>query len=116
MLFLISLGFWAGVIFHLDETGNMNPCPFMPQDMACQMSIVEHISGLQSLFLYIPQFSVIIGFVFTLFLLVSGNRNEENLIFPKQIVSTDLCFRLTKPFDKLLAALSDGILQPKLYA
>ena len=113
VVFIFS--FNAGVAVHMDDDGDMTGCPFMGMDAICQMGLFEHIRIFQGMFVGIPAKSI--SFATALFL---------------AIVSLAITFRINAPpsrirflvkenlrllnFNRILLALSDGIVQPKLYA
>lgn len=114
LAFTFSLN--AGMVsMHTDDMGNMTDCPFMGAAAICQMSPFEHIEAVQNMFNGIPVKSILLA-IFSLILVISFAT------IPK-INSPPYGFRFfikeTAPLpssNRILLALSDGRIQPKLYA
>lgn len=118
LILLVNLSFGFGVdTMSMDDNGNMSDCPFTDAVALCPMSFSEHIAIFQSTFRAIPSKTLLFLVLASLLLLALHSK-----ISPKDYPSyTRLKFFFKdKPelpiFNKLLLALSDGILQPKLYA
>lgn len=101
----------------MDDNGNMSDCPFTDAVTLCPMSFSEHIAVFQSTFRAIPYKTFLFLILATIFLLTPHPK-----VGPRDYLS-DIRLKFffkDKPelliFNKLLLALSDGILQPKLYA
>lgn len=110
-VFSFSVGLMA---VHIDDKGNMSDCPFMGMNAICQMGIFEHIGIFQSMFMGIPAKSILFAIIFALvFISLVGIRGGGILSDkPRLFIKTSLQLPI---FNKILLALSDGIIQPKLY-
>ena len=108
--------FSAGMIsMHTDDMGNMTGCPFMGINSICQMGVFEHIGTFQNMFSGMPSKSVLTS-ILLVFLAVSFSAIPHVNRSPN---SSELSIKedLSPPnFNRILLALSDGIIQPKLYA
>ena len=113
--FLLVLG--LNMTMQMNDDGSMSDCPFMEQASLCQMSVFEHIAKFQSIFAAAVQNNLIAflaAIIIAIFSIIVGY-----LLFvpapPKQLVyASDQPQGIT--FNKILLALSDGIIQPKLFA
>ncbi|MDP3696418.1 MAG: hypothetical protein Q8R55_00090 [Candidatus Taylorbacteria bacterium] len=110
------LSFSVGMMTtHTDDKGNMSDCPFMGMDAICQMSIFEHIGTFQSMFTGIPGRSILSGIIFPLVLVSLVTIQKSGI--PPDNLRFFMKENLQLPsFNKILFALSDGTIQPKLYA
>lgn len=114
LAFAFSLN--AGIAsMHTDDMGNMTDCPFMGMDAICQMNPFEHITTVQIMFTGIPAKSIGLA-ILSLILIISftaipriNSPPNRFRFFINEISS------LPSP-NRILAALSDGRIQPKLYA
>lgn len=116
VLAVIFFGF-SVVVMPMDQEGNMSSCPFMNTAVTCSMGFYQHITILQSTFWAEP-YKIVLMAAIVLFSLL--------ILFPKTIPRfysppNSLIFfikNILERFvaDKFLIALSDGIIQPKLYA
>ena len=116
--FIIFLVFGLSSTMHMNDDGSMSDCPFMGQASLCQMSVFEHIAKFQSIFTITVQKNLIAFLILILTLIFTTIVGY--LLFtlapPKQIVYTTRECHRGVTFNKILLALSDGRLQPKLYA
>jgi|SRR3989344_2289197 len=111
-----SFSFSVGMMtMHTDDKGNMSDCPFMGVDAICQMGIFEHIGTFQSMFTGIPGKSILITIILAL-VLVSLPVIQRSGIPPDNIRFFTKESLQLPTFNKILLALSDGIIQPKLFA
>lgn len=116
LIFTTSFSFGVATM-DMDDNGNMSDCPFINTVTICPMGFFEHISIFQNHFRAIPSGSLLLTIMVLAFLLVLHHKTipKNNLIK----IGLKFFFK-DKPelpiFNKLLLALSDGILQPKLYA
>ncbi|MBI2058004.1 MAG: hypothetical protein HYT63_03440 [Candidatus Yanofskybacteria bacterium] len=110
-IFSFSAGM-AGV--HTDNMRQMTSCPFMIMDSICQMGIFEHIRAFQNLFSGVPIKSVLISLLLV-FLVVSFSVLHLGELPDLFSFSTKENCSLHS-FNRILLALSDGRLQPKIYA
>jgi len=116
LAFTLSFGFGVATM-HMDDNGNMSNCPFMNSAAICQMSFSEHIATFQSTFRVIPSKMVFSAMLVLTFLLVTFSTIIPRIYSPPNNLRLFLKNSLEMPFSsKLLLALSDGIIQPKLYA
>ena len=99
----------------------MSPCPFMANEVSiCQMSVTEHISRWQQVFLGVPSKTNFLALALILAAVVLVTF-AKYLFQTKKL--TELAARLfayhkehlVRVFDPLLIAFSDGILNPKIY-
>jgi hypothetical protein len=99
----------------IDDMGNMTGCPLMGMDTICQMGLFEHIGIFQNMFSGIPTkgvlLSILLVFLVVSFVAIPHVNGLPNLFR----LSTKESHRLPS-FNIILIALSDGRLQPKLYA
>lgn len=102
------------VTMHMDESGE-SFCPFDLGNVICKMGVFEHLSMLQAVFRGILTSSpyLLLALAFYIFFISAGNpmtgaRNPAYLLRYKESE--------TLPASKILRALSDGIIQAKLYA
>ncbi|MDP3696893.1 MAG: hypothetical protein Q8R55_02565 [Candidatus Taylorbacteria bacterium] len=112
---IISFGFGVATM-RMDENGDMSHCPLMNSAAICQMSFSEHIVIFQSIFMATPSRVVLSLILVLAFLLTLRSKPIPRIYSPPRLL---LFLRNNpEPFfaNKLLLALSDGILQPKLYA
>ena len=114
----IIFSFSFGVAtMRMNEKGNMSDCPFANTATICPMTLFEHIGIFQSTFRAIPSKAVLSAMLALAFLLMIFPKTIPNIYSPQN--SLNLFIRNTpeRPiYNKLLLALSDGILQPKLYS
>ena len=102
----------------MSDDGSMSSCPFMDQGMVmCPMSLAKHISIVQGIFNVVPKNTIsIISLYLLLAVLALFSINRLGIDFNE---SRRYFYTIPPPslsFNKLLLALSDGRLQPKLYA
>lgn len=106
----------AGVTsMYAGDMENMTGCPFSGTASICQMGVFEHIGAFQNMFLSVPAESVLLS-VLLVFLFVSfpaiphinGPPNSFRFFIRESFSFSNL--------NRILLALSDGRLQPKLYA
>ena len=110
--FSFSIGMMT---MRIDDKGNMSDCPFTGADAICQMGIFEHIGIFQHMLIGIPSKSIL--FTITLALaLISLAVIQKSAIPPDKIRFFIKEGLILPNFNKILLALSDGIIQPKLYA
>ena len=101
--------------------GQMSSCPFMANEISmCQMSITEHISQWQQVFLGVPSKTNFLALALILAVAVLITF-AKSLFQTKKL--TELAVQLfayhrehlVRVFDPLLIAFSDGILNPRIY-
>lgn len=117
LILAFTLSSSAGIAgMHTDEMGNMTGCPFMGMDSICQMGPLGHIGAFQSMFTGLPTKHTLFAILLFVFLVVSlatipkiNSPPDTFIFFIKE------AFRSPVP-NRILVALSDGIIQPKLYA
>ncbi len=111
---IFSFGFGMATM-QMDKDGNMSDCPFMGMNAICQMGASEHIGAFQNMFSGVQTRSALVSILF-IFLALSS------LMIPKGNSPPNMVGLLIKEcphlynFNKILLALSDGIIQPKIYA
>lgn len=118
-LTVFSLGHMGGMT--ASENGDMAGCIFTGKTMLCKMSVIEHISLWQSMFVAIPQGSLM--FMVLLILLVAVVFVTKNILAPPRFsgsgVLTKRLYLREHPdlllFNPLQEAFSRGILNPKTY-
>lgn len=103
---------------HADDMGQMTRCPLMGMDSICRMGIFEHIRTFQNMFS-----GVLIDNIFSSILLLFLVFSLSTMAAIPMVNSPPLASRLfvkknlsLPDFSRILVALSDGRLQPKLYA
>lgn len=113
---IFSFGF-SVVAMDMDKNGNMSDCPFINTAATCQMGFFEHISTFQSHFRAVPsRIFLLMALVLVLLLNLSFKTVPKNHLSQ---IKLKLFFKdksRLSMFNKFLFALSDGIIQPKLYA
>ncbi len=111
-VFILSFGV---ATMTMDKDGNMSFCPLMVGGSFCQMSVFEHISIFQNMFTSISQnsFYLLVSLLFVAVPLIKQLKPT-----PQKRPTTNSQVNQFKPsfFSQFLLGLSDGILQPKLYA
>lgn len=120
---IFSLSFLGivGLTLSMDmENNRMSSCLFMPQDSGqCQMSISDHLTKWQRMFLSVVDSSFILFLLTFLSLGVAFSVIRYSSIDPPQLYLYD---RLKKEnsrlklFDYLLQAMSRGTLHSRVYA
>lgn len=103
---------------NMNEDGSMSWCPFMDSGSSiCPMGVFEHITMVQSVFAGVTK-DAIWAASLLIFLALSG----ASLLFSceRPNIAYRRYFYLLKSypliFNKFLLALSNGLIQPKLYA
>lgn len=100
----------------IDKDGNMSDCPFMNSAAICQMSFPEHIATFQGMFRAVPVKATLLSILVLALSLVLYFKYITSIYLPPAKLRL---FVKNNPrlltADKLLTALSDGIIQPKLY-
>lgn len=113
--FVSVLTFGVIMSMRVDDMGQMSDCPFSIGEILCQMGSIEHLIRFKQTFASIPMKLL----VFALFVFLSwflfGNKvrifvQNNRLVYLKNING------LSHIFNNFISALSDGIIQPKLYA
>lgn len=123
ILVSVILSFTFGVmLMQIDKDGNMSVCPFINEASLCRMSIFEHISTFQALFVLISTSRIISILLTTITLLVLSlfafARHWPELLTEKVKIQSDYSkqnFYLPLLFKPIRKALSRGIIQPKIY-
>ena len=113
LIFAVLAIFSFGVMaMHMDKHSS---CPFMGSMAICPMSMSEHLLFIQNIFSSTPRnVSFLVSllllalFIKFVFILDWNQRTSKSLIIYNRSQN------LTSP-NKFLLALSDGIVQPKLY-
>ena len=96
--------------------GNHSLCPFMSSMTICSMGIPEHLSYIQSIFNGTPQnTSLLISLLLLAVLAIALSIIDKNLHAVPKLEASLNQFITPTLFNKFLLALSDGIVQPKLY-
>ncbi len=117
ILVLILFFSFGMATMNIDNKGDMSNCPFMNSGAICQMSFSEHIATFQSIFRAIPSRIVLSLMLALAFLLVLCSKPISRIYSPpiklEYFIKYD--FQLSI-YNKILLALSDGIIQPKIYA
>lgn len=117
LILVIVFSFSFGVAtMDMDGNGNMSDCLFINTITICPMSFFEHIAVFQSNFRAISFKTLLLTLlVLALFLIL----NSKTIPLDQQPRIKLKLFSKNYPkspiFNKLLLALSDGIIQPKLY-
>ena len=97
-----------------DTMDQMTGCPFMGTDAICQMGIFEHIGIFQSMFSGVPVRSI---FAIILLVFLAVSLSITKIKSPPNALKFLIKESLHLPnFNRILIALSNGRLQPKLYA
>lgn len=121
LTFIVVGAFGLSLSMQTDEMGNMSNCPLMSSSASlCQIDVTQHISHWQQLFTATVQSS-------TLLLLIAPLAACTAFALCRHYINVDQpdvsCYRKRmrdnpqmKVLDHLLLSLSNGILQPKLYA
>lgn len=112
---LFSASFGLVMSMRTDAMGQMSDCPFSHGEALCQMGVFEHLDRFQQAFASIPVKVIVLTFLISLIWFSSDNKTKvfyqnSRLLYLKSIRE------LSNVFDDFLLALSDGIVQPKLYA
>ncbi len=111
------LSFSVGMMtMHTDDKGNMSDCPFLNSTSICQMSFSEHMATFQGMFRAVPVKATLLSI---LILALSSILYFKDTISIYSLSVQVRSFVKNNPelltTNKLLLALSDGIIQPKLY-
>lgn len=114
---LVVLGLGMGM--NVDEKGNMSDCPFMvDQGSLCPMGLFEHIAKWQQAVTVIPRPSANIFLLFALLAAFSYFKiTLQPKILPNKFGARSRARKESelRASNPLLAAFSDGILNPKIY-
>ena len=117
--FLFASLFGIGVGMEMKD-GQMSSCPFMASQVSiCQMSVTEHISQWQQVFVGIPTktnllaLALLLLAIFVIPFAKSFTKIKQNELAIRLISYCKTA--ATKIFDPLLLAFSRGILNPKIY-
>lgn len=101
----------------MDPNGNMSDCPFANAAAICPMSFTEHIAIFQGTFRVIPPKIILFTILVMTFFLIAYSkvipRNYSLLTKSKLFPEDKLELHI---FNNFILALSDGIVQPRLYA
>lgn len=118
LLLSIVLSFSFGMAtMNMDKNGNMTDCPFSDSDVFCPMSFAEHVAIFQSTFTAIPYKTISLLALTTVGLLTLFFRLDPRIYSPPASSGRFVKNNFTPLFfNNLLLAISDGRLQPKLYA
>ena len=118
---LVSFAGTSVFIMEMNDDGSMGGCIFTGKMMLCQMSIMEHISFWQNMFIVIPQESLMIhGFIIFLAIVLLTAQNFSGPPSPsRNEIQTQKLYLVQHPdftfFNSLKEAFSQGILNPKIY-
>ena len=118
IIFSLAFSFGLGMVsMHIDDSGSMSDCPFSDAMAICSMSFAEHIAIFKGLFAAISSKAVSWAILIALSLLIIYFKSDPKIYSPS-IKLKYFVKRSFGPFifNKILIALSDGIIQPKLYA
>lgn len=115
LIVILSFGFGMATM-SMDKNGNMSDCPFADTAAICPMSFAEHIAIFQSNFRAIPSKATLFTILAPAFLAVLYFGAIPRIYSPPAPLKLFAKNHLELPINKLLLALSDGIIQPKLYA
>lgn len=99
----------------MSNDGIMSDCPFAGVDSICQMNTFEHIAAFQNLFRSIPQNTLL--FLLSLFsfaMLLSVIQPLTTVPTRPRIFFTINISNIF--FNGIIFAISNGVLQPKLYS
>lgn len=116
-LLLVTATLGMKLIMTMDEGDMaMAGCPFMETGALCQMTVSEHLRAWESLFVAVTHpellLSLLLVFSISVFIAVTLTGPPEFLTaIDRYRHRPDLAL-----FKPLLLALSDGIIQPKLYS
>ena len=120
LILLLSIVFsfsFGMATMNMDENGNMKDCPFSNSVVLCPMSFAEHIAIFQSTFTAIPSKMISLIVLAIVVLLTLFFRLDPRIYSPPVSLSRFVKNNFTPFFfNNLLLAISDGRLQPKLYA
>ena len=115
---VLSVFAFGVMTMNMSDDGSMSACLFIDQGMVmCPMSLAQHIGIVQGIFNVIPKNMIsIISPYILLAILALFSINKLGIDFNE---SRRYFYTIPPPslsFNKILLALSDGKLQPKLYA
>ena len=116
LIAVFSVFAFGVMVMNMSDDDSRSSCPFMDQGMVmCQMSLAEHIGIVQGIFNVVPKNTISIIFFYLLAILALFLGYKLKIDFNE---SRRYLYTIPPPlsFNKLLFALSDGRLQPKLYA
>lgn len=115
VLFLLASFIGGLFIMQADNQGQMGKCPFMAMESLCQMGLFEHLRAFRDAFSGIAAkmfLLAVLALFLTIFLTTAPKIKAALHPF-----SLFLRENWDHPhFNKILLALSDGLIQPKLYA
>ena len=116
LAFIFSVSFGMATM-DMDENGNMTDCPFSDAVAICPMSFVEHITTFQSVFAAIPSKTILSIVISLASLIILYFKLDPRIYSPPVRLRSSVINSFDPPIlNKLLLAISDGIVQPKLYA
>src|SRR3989338_7709961 len=116
LILVIIFSFSFGVTtMQMDKDGSMSDCPFMNATSICQMSFSEHIEVFQNMFSGVQARSILV-YIFFIFLIFPFSMIPKGNSPPNTVRLFTKEYPRLYNFNKILLALSDGIIQPKLYA
>lgn len=128
LLFLAILAFFSMNIIgtthtfgmELQDDGAMGDCPFTDHATVCAMSIPEHLSIWQGMFTAAPQknFAIIFFLFVAVAVAVPGTKRQIYALFMRRSSRWRMYIKersRLQPFHYLREALSQGILNPKIY-
>ena len=115
ILAFVSISIGGIVGMHTDDMGQTTACPFTATSAICQMSVFEHIEAFQNMFsgiliknIFLSILLILLIVSFSVTLHINGPPNLFRFFIKESLSFSN--------FNKILLALSDGRLQPKLYA
>lgn len=111
--FVLSLG---AMSITLDEPGGMSDCPFMTGHSICPMGILEHITTFQNVFKAVFPGTFLYLIILSILSLIYFSNPYLNINSPPKL---QFFLRNTASIfipNKLILAISDGRIQPKLFA
>lgn len=117
LVLVIIFSFSFGVAtMDMDENSNMLNCPFVDTATICPMNFAEHIIIFQNTFKAISSKMTLLPVLVLAFLLTLYLKPIPRIYSPPNLLLF-LKNNSEQPFvNKLLLALSDGRIQPRLYA
>lgn len=111
---LLFASFGLVVSMGTDDMGQMSDCPFINGGALCQMSMFEHLISFQQAFTSIPVRIVTILLLVSLILFLADKKTKV-FVSNSRSLYLESIRNSSSVFNVFLLALSDGIVQPKLY-
>ncbi len=114
--FVYILTFGVQMSMPTDDMGKMSDCPFSDVEVLCQMSVFEHLARFQQAFLGMPIKTIILSLLLVLFGLFLSDNQTRAAIQKSRLLSLKRLRNFHPILSDFTLALSDGIVQPKLFA